>query len=95
MRRSLAVRLSLFISHIVIAAIALIFNVIQVLMMWEAAGEIAMNPADEYQYLAGKLFFGGVYWLVMTLVFTLILDPLVIYFIYWKYYTNLRNRLNK
>ena len=93
MRRSLAVRLSLFIAHIVIAAIGLIFNVLQVLMLWAAAGEIAMNDAPEYQYLAGKLFFGGVYWLVMTLVFTLILDPLVIYFIYWKYYTNLRNRM--
>ena len=91
MRKSLAARLALFTVSLVALVVSLLFNVMEVLRLWAAAGVLAENPADEYQALAGRLFYGGLVWLIMTLVIILVIDPLILY-VYWKFYTNLRDR---
>ena len=89
-KKSVGARLALVVVSIVVLVISTIWNLVLAILLMGAGSMLEENPAAEYQFLAARLMMGGLFWLISTLVFSLI--EMVVIWVYWKFYTNLRDR---
>ena len=89
-QKSTAARLALFIVSIVMLAITVIYNLIAMFLMLAVANVVESSDEGGAEVVAAALKAGVMFWAIFIVVYIAI-QALIIW-LYWKFYTNLRDR---